>query len=315
MELIILVLAILLALIFEFVNGFHDCANAVATIIGTKVLKFKQAVILAAILNFIGALFVGGVAKMISTGLIMVILNPSLIMLALLSAIIWNLITWWFGLPSSSSHALIGGFIGVSIAKYGISVINFYNVGLKVLLPLIISPLLGILIGYLILKLALKLFPNFKYINYLQMLSASMMAFSHGTNDAQKTIGIIVMLLISGKFITAGVIPAWVVILCAITMCAGTLVGGKRIIDTMGHKITELKPIDGFAAETSASLVIQLATFFGAPISTTHVIASSIIGVGLKGKLDKKVVKNMLTAWLMTLPVCIGIGIILVIIL
>jgi PiT family inorganic phosphate transporter len=312
---IIIILAIVIALVFEFINGFHDCANSIATIVGTKVLSFKQAVALAAALNFVGALFVGGVAKMISTGLVTVILTPDLIMYALLSAIIWNLITWRLGLPSSSSHALVGGILGVAIAKYGFSVVNLANVGFKVLLPLVLSPLLGILIGYLILKLAQRYFPNFKYMNYLQILSASLMAFSHGTNDAQKTVGIIVMLMISGSFILPGVIPTWIVILCAVTMAAGTLAGGKRIIETMGYKITELKPIDGFAAETSASVVIQAATLLGAPISTTHVIASSIIGVGLKNGLNRKVVGHMLTAWFCTLPICILIGFLLVIIL
>lgn len=323
MELSILVLAavIITALAFEFINGFHDCANAIATVVSTKVLSPKQAVMFGASLEFIGALTGTHVAKTIGAGIVngeMVTLT--VIFCALLSAVIWNLFTWWLGLPSSSSHALIGGLLGAAIIKAGPGAVHFDTLIEKVIIPMFTSPVLGFITGFLLMLLLAwiiiicKFTPegvNKKFRKF-QLISSGLMALSHGSNDAQKTMGIITLALLSGGVLSKGAngdfeIPVYVIIVCALTMAAGTMNGGWKIIKTMGHKIIKLKPIHGFAAETSAAGLILLASHFGIPLSTTHVISTSIMGVGSTfhaHAVKWRVVGNIVTAWVVTIPAC-----------
>lgn len=309
----ILIITIIIALVFEFINGFHDTANSIATSVATKVLTPKQAIIMASILNLVGALASSNVAKTVSSGLLHDFNSQYVIISALLSAIIWNLITWYFGIPSSSSHALIGGLLGSAITFSGtLEIVKWSGVLSKILIPLLVSPLLGFILA-LIINSIIKRVTNKdnKIFNKLQILSAGLMAFSHGNNDAQKTMGIITMALVSAGFATKNDIPLWVTLICAITMALGTSMGGWRIIKTLGEKITELTPRQGFVAETSAAMVIELMTFFGKPISTTHVISSTIVGVGASGKPKSvrwEIVTNMLWTWLLTIPVTSLIG-------
>lgn len=327
MELSILVLAavIITALAFEFINGFHDCANAIATVVSTKVLSPKQAVMFGASLEFIGALTGTHVAKTIGAGIVngeMVTLT--VIFCALLSAVIWNLFTWWLGLPSSSSHALIGGLLGAAIIKAGPGAVHFDTLIEKVIIPMFTSPVLGFITGFLLMLLLAwiiiicKFTPegvNKKFRKF-QLISSGLMALSHGSNDAQKTMGIITLALLSGGVLSKGAngdfeIPVYVIIVCALTMAAGTMNGGWKIIKTMGHKIIKLKPIHGFAAETSAAGLILLASHFGIPLSTTHVISTSIMGVGSTfhaHAVKWRIVGNIVTAWIVTIPACMAIS-------
>lgn len=336
---------ILCGLVFEYINGFHDTANAIATVVSTRVLSPRQAVLMAAGCNLLGALWGTAVATTIGNGLVAAhVVTLHTLLCAVLAAILWNLFTWWLGLPSSSSHALIGGLCGATVASaYGdLSVIRWYSVapdghsveGIwpKVVLPMITSPLLGLMLGFLFMGLLLLLLRNWRphrvnaVFGKLQLVSASLMGLSHGTNDAQKTMGVITLALFTATNdgVFAGM-PAWlgflqtpqfevhfwVKLLCSLTMAAGTMAGGWRIIRTLGHRMVRLQPIHGFAAETTAALVIQTATHFGIPLSTTHVISSSIMGVGATRRLNAvkwTVVGHMLWAWVLTLPVTALLG-------
>lgn len=311
----LIVLVVILALAFDYINGFHDTANAIATVVSTRVLSPRTAIIMAAVLNFVGAMVAQNVAKTIAGGLVdKAFVNQAVILSALLGAIIWNLITWKYGIPSSSSHALIGGLCGAVIAKGGWGALKLDGIKEKVLVPLVMSPLIGLAVGLVIMSLiyllAKRANPNkaMAIFKPLQILSSSLMAFSHGSNDAQKSMGIITLALVAGGFLTKTekiIIPMWVMISCAVVMALGTAAGGWRIIKTMGHKILRMDPSQGFAAETSASIVILLASKLGIPVSTTHVISSSIFGVGLaknKNAVRWAVARDMIFAWLLTLP-------------
>jgi len=332
-------LVLLAAFIFEYINGFHDSANAIATVVSTKVLSPRQAVLWAALWNLLGALMGTAVAATIGKGLVdtSAVTMPA-VLAALLAAIVWDLFTWWLGLPSSSSHALIGGLCGAALAvadgRWGVlkwSVVDAKGApaGLwpKIVLPMFTSPTLGLLIGaslmFLLMVLLQKVTPRIISLIFgkAQLLSSGFLGFSHGSNDAQKTMGVIALALFTGtqsglfndlpgwlSFLRTPVfaVPNWAKIGCALTMAAGTAAGGWRIIRTMGHKMVKLQPIHGFASETTASLIIQVATAIGAPISTTHVISTSIMGVGASKRLSAVkwgIVERIVWAWVLTLPV------------
>ena len=338
-------LVLLAALAFEYINGFHDTANAIATVVSTKVLTPRAAIIWAAFWNLVGALAGPAVAKTISGGLVDAsAVNMLTVFCALMGAIIWNLFTWWLGLPSSSSHALIGGLCGAALATaqgnwsvliWSAQDAKGASIGLwpKVVLPMFSSPLIGFVAGALLMWFLMivlrKVAP--RVINLVfgkaQLLSAGFMGFGHGSNDAQKTMGIITLALFTGT--TSGAfkdlpewasflrvtefkgIPFWVVITCAITMAAGTAAGGWRIIRTMGHKMVKLQPIHGFAAETTAATILHVTATLGVPVSTTHVISTSIMGVGATKRLSAVkwgVVERILWAWVLTLPVTALLG-------
>lgn len=324
------------ALVFEFINGFHDTANAIATVVSTKVLTPRSAILLAATTNLVGALTGTAVAKTVGQDYVDVsVVTPSTVLAGLLGGIIWNLLTWWWGLPSSSSHALIGGLCGAAVAstERGWDVLK-WSTGLwpKLVKYMIISPVLGFVVGALLMLLLYLAFAKSqpsrvnRIFGRLQILSAGFMGYSHGTNDAQKTMGIIALAMFtatkSGAFdqlpgwlgflrLSSGEpgkfhIPDWVVVACAFTMFAGTAAGGWRIIKTMGHKMVKLLPVNGFAAETTAGLVINVASWHGIPLSTTHVISASIMGVGASRRLSAVkwgIVNRIIWAWIFTLPV------------
>lgn len=308
-----IIITILLAFIFDFLNGFHDAANSIATIVSTRVLSPYYAVIWAAFFNFIAFIFFGlSVAQMIGTGLIdPSIITTSLLFASLLGAIFWNLFTWYFGLPSSSSHALIGGLLGAAIAKSGFLSLQLYGIG-KVIAAIVISPLIGFLLALIFMFSIAHFFFDAapRRIDHvfrkLQFLSSAMISLGHGSNDAQKTMGIIAILLFSsGHLHGAFYVPLWVIISCNLIMALGTLFGGFRIVKTMGMKITKLKPVHGFCAETAGALTLFLATHFGIPISTTHTITGSIVGVGSLQTLSAVrwgIARNIVYAWILTIP-------------
>jgi PiT family inorganic phosphate transporter len=344
MTLILLVL--LAALVFTYINGFHDTANSIATVVATKVLTPRQAVALAAVTNLAGAFMGSAVATTIASGLVdPQIATSQVLICALVAAILWNLLTWWFGLPSSSSHALIGGLCGACLAAahnnwhvliWSVPSSKHWYLGTglvwKVIVPMILSPIFGLVFGFLLMGTLYFLLRNWRPANVnktfgkLQLLSSGYMGFSHGTNDAQKTMGIIALALLTGTssgafdhlpgwlaFLRANKpvpgqpleIAAWIKVVCALTMCAGTAVGGWRIIKTLGHKMVRLHPVHGFAAETTAATVLVTAAHFGMPVSTTHAVTTSIMGVGCaKGfnHLKFDVVERIVWAWIMTLP-------------
>lgn len=330
---------ILAALIFEYINGFHDAANAIATVVSTKILTPRQAIAMAAVCNLIGAFIGTAVATTIGKGLVDLHAVTTLTILsALLSAIVWGLLTWWFGLPSSSSHALIGGLCGAALSSSHLdwSVLHWHTVdaatgktgGLwpKVIGPMLTSPVLGFVIGFLFMGLILVVFrritPHMAKLTFgkLQLVSACSMGLSHGSNDAQKTMGIIALALYTatrgGQFDDLPaflsfmkspefIIKPWVILVCALTMAAGTAAGGWRIIRTMGHKMVKLQPVHGFAAETTAAVIIQVASHWGIPVSTTHVISTSIMGVGSTKRLSALkwgIVHRIVWAWVLTIP-------------
>lgn len=316
---LLLATILILAVAFDFINGFHDTANAIATVVSTRVLSPIIAILMAAGLNFIGALSGTAVAKTIGSGIVGSSVSQEVVIAALVGAIIWNLITWYSGIPSSSSHALIGGLVGGGLAQAGLRQINWIILVNKVLLPFIGSPLAGFIGGYIIMKTLLKIFANFspvfvgRFFRHGQILSSAFMAFSHGGNDAQKTMGIITLALISANQIPAAPfhVPLWVIILSASAMAAGTASGGWRIIHTMGTKLVQLTPIHGFAAETSAATVIEIASRFGLPLSTTHVISSTILGVGTSKRFKSVrwiVARGMIQTWIFTIPATIAIS-------
>lgn len=316
---LLLIAVVAVALAFEFINGFHDCANAIATVVSTKVLSPKQAVLFGASLEFVGALTGTHVAKTIGSGIVNAeMITLTVIFCALLAAVLWNLLTWYLGLPSSSSHALIGGLLGATIVKAGVDAVHVTTLLDKVIIPMFTSPLLGFCAGFALMLLLIRLLykANPQVVNKkfrkLQLISSGLMALSHGSNDAQKTMGIITLALLAGGVLHKGPggdfeIPIYVIIVCALTMAAGTMNGGWKIIKTMGHKIIKLKPIHGFAAETSAAGLILTASHFGIPLSTTHVISTAIMGVGstLHAHAVKwRIVGNIVTAWVLTIPAC-----------
>jgi len=310
----LLIAVVILALVFDYINGFHDTANAVAASISTRAIPPKQAVIMAACLNFIGALYSTGVAKTVARDIINIEAATTQVMIAaLLGAITWNLITWYFGIPSSSSHAIIGGVMGAGIAKAGISVLKITGVK-KIILALICSPLIGLGLGFIIMTILYKFFKNKspKRINNsfrrLQILSAAFLAFNHGSNDAQKSMGIITLALVAAGVQTSIEVPLWVKIACGLAIALGTAAGGWKIIHTLGGKIFKIEPINGFAIDLSSSLVIWTATAFPGlhlPVSTTHVVSGSIMGVGSAKRISAVrwgVAQQMLTAWVLTIP-------------
>ena len=311
----ILIVVIVVALIFDMINGFHDTANAIATVVATGVLHIRAAILIAAGLNFLGALSGTAVAGTVGKD----VLNPGYVsqvsvLAALLGAIIWNLITWYRGIPSSSSHALFGGLIGSAIVKSGTVAVKWAGL-LKIVLFLVISPLVGFVLAMIFMVIITwvchrsnpsKLSRPFRF---LQLCSASFMAYAHGSNDAQKTMGVITMALVAAGIIHSAngkfPVPIWVMCACATAMCIGTAMGGKKIIKTMGCKIIDLKPAHGFASEMGAALTIVSATHAGLPLSTTHVITGSVMGVGaVKDAAAVKwgVTTRIVWAWILTLP-------------
>jgi PiT family inorganic phosphate transporter len=311
----LIILVIGIALIFEISNGWNDSANAIATVVSTRVLTPMQAVLLAAFMNIAGAFFSTAVAKTIGKGIV----NPAditqtVVAAALLAGFAWNGLMTIFGLPVSASHAIIGGVMGAGVAHLG----GFNQLNLagltKIFIALLTSPIIGIFFGYLFMKLLIRFFCNIspgtlnKHFGRLQIVSASFMAFSHGSNDAQKGMGVITLALLSGGYISTLDVPFWVILLCALAMGLGTAMGGWRVIKTLGHQMLKLQPVHGFAAETSATAVILGASAFGMPVSTTHVITTCIMGVGATQRLSAVrwgVAGKILMAWLFTLPACI----------
>jgi PiT family inorganic phosphate transporter len=352
---ILMLTVLLVALVFEYINGFHDTANSIATTVSTKVLTPRQALTLSTSFNLLGALTGTAVASTIGQGLVDThFVSAMTLLAALLAAIVWNLVTWLLGLPSSSSHALIGGLCGATFASAGNdwSVIRWSvwnpashtHEGLwpKVVGPMFLSPACGFIIGFGIMALLMVLLRNWsphlvkRVFGRAQLLSAAWMSFSHGTNDAQKTMGIIALALLTGtssgmfdhlpgwlSFLRTAPpqgdqplgIAAWIKVLCALTMCAGTAVGGWRIIKTLGNKMIRLHPVNGFAAETAAATVLVTAAHFGMPVSTTHAVTTSIMGVGCAKGLNHlrlEVVERIIWAWIMTLPASAGVAYLLV---
>ena len=311
-------LVIVLALAFDFINGFHDTANAIATCIATRSLSPRIAIIMSAFLNFVGAMVSTGVAKTIGGEIVTSpqMVDSTVLIAALFAAIVWNLFTWKIGMPSSSSHALIGGVLGAVTISYGTGAINGNGV-FMIVAGLIGSPVIAMFSGYVIMTLLFILFRNVgrSKVNYIslqiQSLSAAVMAFSHGSNDAQKCMGIITLALLSGGYIGELEVPFLVKIACAFAMCAGTSVGGWRIIRTVGNKIFRLEPVNGLAADINSALTIFTATFLHLPVSTTHVVTGSIMGVGWAKRFRAvhwNVAYSMVGAWVMTIPSTAAVG-------
>ena len=321
----LLVAVILAAIIFDFINGFHDAANAIATVVSTGVLPIRTAVLMAAVFNFVGALLGTAVAKTIATGFAdPAIVTQSVVLSALIGATIWNLITWWKGIPSSSSHALIGALAGAVVAHAGLDAFRWSTLVEKVLIPLVVSPAFGFIAAIFVMISLLWIVRNMRPTTVnrnarrLQLVSACMMAFSHGSNDAQKSMGIITLALVS--FIAAGhtgmpewmrpdvgsgEVPTWVVLVCAGAIAAGTMAGGKKIIKTMGSKIIRISPLQGFAAEAAGAATIIAASRLGVPVSTTHCINASIMGVGTTKRVSAVrwgVARSIVVAWVLTMP-------------
>ena len=311
-------LVIVLALAFDFINGFHDTANAIATCIATRSLSPRIAIIMSAFLNFVGAMVSTGVAKTIGGEIVTSpqMVDSTVLIAALFAAIVWNLFTWKIGMPSSSPHALIAGVLGAVTISYGTGAINGNGV-FMIVAGLIGSPVIAMFSGYVIMTLLFILFRNVgrSKVNYIslhiQSLSAAVMAFSHGSNDAQKCMGIITLALLSGGYIGELEVPFLVKIACAFAMCAGTSVGGWRIIRTVGNKIFRLEPVNGLAADINSALTIFTATFLHLPVSTTHVVTGSIMGVGWAKRFRAvhwNVAYSMVGAWVMTIPSTAAVG-------
>ena len=303
---------VVLALSFDFSNGVHDAANAIATTVTTRALSMGRAVAMAAVLNLLGAVVSTAVAKFIGKGLVDAhLVTLPIVAAALVGAISWNLLTWYYGLPSSSSHALIGGLVGAALFALGPSSVHVEGLA-KTLIALVTSPLAGFAAAFLLMRALLRVVrdrpytPTMRGFRRLQIVSAAFMAFSHGSNDAQKTMGVVTLALISGHLLPdKAAIPLWVILCSAAAMALGTAVGGWRIIKTMGSKLVDLTPAHGFAAETAAAAVILVATHLGLPISTTHVIASSILGVGATRRANSVrwgTATNIMLAWVLTIP-------------
>jgi len=311
---IITALIVIGALAFDFINGFHDTANAIATSVSTKALKPRHAILLAAIMNFVGAMTFTGVAKTITKDIVdpFTLQNGSIVILAaLIAAIFWNLLTWYYGIPSSSSHAIIGSIAGAAIAAAGLDALN-YTGFLKILQALIFSPLLAFGLGYIVYSIFKVVFKNNnlaktnRNFRYFQIVTAALQSFTHGTNDAQKAMGIITMALIANGFHSTDEIPFWVQVSCAIAMGLGTSVGGWKIIKTVGGNIMKIRPVNGVAADLTGAMVIFGATFIHLPVSTTHVISSGILGVGTAHRVKGvkwTTAQRMIITWVITLPI------------
>ncbi len=313
-----LILVIALAIVFDYINGFHDTANAIATSVATRALSPRVAVLMAASFNFIGAFAGTAVAKTIGSGLVdETTTTQTVVMAALLGAITWNLITWYFGIPSSSSHALIGGLLGATIIAAGVGALDINGIVNKVLIPMVTSPLIGFFVAFGLMLLLYWTFrnarrkPMARIFRRLQVVSAGFMAFSHGSNDAQKTMGIITLALFSAGVIDSIEVPTWVIVVSATALSLGTAVGGWRIMHTMGHRVVKLEPVHGFAAETTAASVLLGTAALGMPVSTTHVISSAIMGVGsARGPKGVRwgVARRILLAWVITIPITASIA-------
>ncbi len=314
----LIILVIVLALVFDFINGFHDTANAIATSVSTRALNPNHATIMAACLNFLGAMVSTGVAKTIGGDIVSFpgLVDEKIIIAALIGAIFWNLFTWRIGLPSSSSHALIGGLIGAVLISVGVEGLNLHGIG-RIIIALIASPAIAFLTGIVIMNIIFRLFENFPphFLNdkfrKMQVVSAAMIAFSNGSNDAQKSMGIITLALFSGGFISEFEVPTYVKVLCAAAMALGTATGGWRIIKTVGGKIFKLEPPSGFAADLNSSTVVFSATLLNLPVSTTHVVSGSIMGVGTAKRVNAVhwgVAQQMVKAWGITIPITAAIG-------
>jgi PiT family inorganic phosphate transporter len=320
-------LIILVALVFDFINGFHDSANSIATIVGTRVLSPFAAVVWAATFNFAAAFFGStAVAKAVSSGyVVQSIVDVNVMCAALVGAIAWNLLTWFYGIPSSSSHALIGGFAGAALAKGGFAALSWGKKWIETLAAIAISPTLGMIVGLVIMVIVFNIFRRAtpRLMDRLfrpgQMLSSAMLSFAHGQNDAQKTMGIIVALLVAEKelfaaetgflhhfyLVDTSVVPKWVALSAYTCISLGTLFGGWRIVHTMGSRITRLRPVSGFAAETAGATVIMVASKFGIPVSTTHTITGAIVGVGATNRLSGVrwgLAGRIVWAWIVTIP-------------
>ena len=305
---------VVVALVFDFINGFHDSSNSISTIVSTRVLSPQYAVLWAAFFNFMAAFFIGtAVAHTVGKGIIHIEIVDNLVILSALSgAIIWNLITWYFGLPSSSSHALIGGLIGAGIAKAGTSTLVWSGI-IKTTAFIVLSPAIGMFLGFFFMALSLNLnrgsnmARSDRLYRKLQFISSAVYSLGHGMNDAQKTIGIIAIVLYSKGLIDSSFnIPYWIIIMCYSVIALGTMFGGWRIVKTMGTKITKLKPIGGFSAEAGAACSIIGASIFGIPVSTTHTITGAIVGVGATKRLSAVrwgVAGNIIWAWILTIPI------------
>lgn len=309
----LIVVVIVVALVFDFVNGFHDSANSIATVVSTRVLSPRAAVIWAAVFNFVAAFAFGtAVAKMVAKGVVHPeFVTVPVVLAGLVGAIIWDLITWWYGLPSSSSHALIGGFGGAAVAAGGwkaLIVTGFTKIGIAI----VVSPLTGLILGFILMIGVIWCFRNYapgqidRWFRRLQLVSAAVYSFAHGSNDAQKTMGIIVALLVAAhKLDPAAGVPIWVIMACHAAIALGTLGGGWRIVKTMGMKIAKLRPVDGFCAETGGGVIILLMSHLGIPVSTTHTITGAIMGVGSTRRLTAVrwgVAGRIVWAWILTIP-------------
>ena len=319
---LLLAFIVLIALVFDFTNGAHDTGNVIATIVATRALTPVKAVMLAATLNFAGALAGDQVAQTIGKGIVdtgRLLDSRLLVLAALLGAIFWNVLTWVLGLPSSSSHAMVGGLIGAGVASGGWHAIECRSVFWKVVVPIFASPLCGFVVGYLTLlglawiyhRIPVRPTPANRLFRRLQILSSGLMAFSHGMNDAQKTMGIITLALFLFGAIPAVDVPLWVKISCAVVITLGTLCGGWKIVRTMGNKIFRMEPIHGFAIQTASAIVIEAATLCGAPISTTHVISCAVMGAGSVRRISAvrwSMAGRMVMAWLLTLPAAAVVG-------
>jgi PiT family inorganic phosphate transporter len=307
-----LVIVVLLAIAFDYVNGFHDTANAIATSVATRALSPRTAILMATAFNFIGAFAGTAVAKTIGAGLVNEeTTTEAVVAAALIGAIAWNLLTWWFGIPSSSSHALIGGLLGATIVSAGLEALDMDGIVSKVIVPMFSSPVLGFLIGFVLMVLLARLFfrarrrPMSRIFRRAQVFSAGYMAFAHGSNDAQKTMGIITLALFAAGVIDDIHVPTWVIVIAATAMSLGTAAGGWRIMKTMGQRVVKLEPVHGFAAETTAATVLLSTAQLGMPVSTTHVISSAITGVGTtRGarQVHWGVARTIVTAWIVTIP-------------
>lgn len=351
--LLLLFIVLFVVLAFEYINGFHDTANAIATVVSTKVLTPRQALLLAAGMNLVGAFFGQAVAKTIHSGIVddkVVAVTTLTIFCAMMGGIIWNLLTWWFGMPSSSTHALVGGLIGASLAaangKWEVLIwsrekidkvtgkVSMEGIYHKVVIPMITSPLLGLTVGFLVMGLLFLLIRNWRphtvnsTFGKLQILSAGYMGFGHGMADAQKTMGVIMLTLYGATaageldglpgwlgFLKiqdkSASIPMWIIMTCAFVMAAGTYAGGWRIIKTLGHKMVKMKPVHGFAAETTAATILATTGYMGMPVSTTHTITTSIMGVGAAKRwnaIQWSLVERILWAWVMTIPATAALG-------
>src|SRR3989339_444346 len=309
----VIILIVILAILFDVSNGWNDSANAIATVVSTRVLSPTKAVLLAGGMNILGAFFTTAVAKTIGKDVV----DPKavtevVVAAALFSGFAWNTAMTKFGLPVSASHALIGGFIGASVSYGGVGILNASGL-VKIFSSLLLSPVLGIILGFFIMKMILKFFGTLpsgtvnKHFGRLQLLSSAFMAFSHGSNDAQKVMGIITLSLVSGGILNSVEVPFWVILICAVAMGLGTAFGGWKVIKTIGVNMLKLEPVHGFAAETSATAIILGASQFGLPVSTTHVIATEIMGVGATKRLSAirwGIAGKIVLAWVFTLPAC-----------